>query len=68
MLLKKKNKKDSYTYRIIWSELDKEYIGLCDGFPSLSWFAKTQDDAMDGIKSIVYTVVKDIQSLEEKGK
>ncbi len=28
---------DKYTYRVMWSEEDQEYIGLCAEFPSLSW-------------------------------
>jgi hypothetical protein len=27
---------DRYTYRVTWSDEDKEYIGLCAEFPSLS--------------------------------
>lgn len=34
-------KNDHYTYRVTWSEKDREYIGLCAEFPSLSWLSKT---------------------------
>jgi hypothetical protein len=27
---------DHYSYRVIWSEEDKEYVGLCAEFPTLS--------------------------------
>lgn len=30
-------KNDRYTYRVTWSDEDKEYLGLCAEFPSLSW-------------------------------
>ncbi|PJA42533.1 MAG: toxin-antitoxin system HicB family antitoxin, partial [Lysobacterales bacterium CG_4_9_14_3_um_filter_62_6] len=26
-----------YTYRVIWSDEDVEFVGLCAEFPSLSW-------------------------------
>jgi hypothetical protein len=29
-------KNDRYTYRVTWSEDDKEYVGLCAEFPRLS--------------------------------
>ena len=32
---------DRYSYRITWSEDDREYVGLCTEFPSLSWVAET---------------------------
>ena len=40
---------DKYTYRVMWSEEDGEYVGLCAEFPSLSWLAKTQKEALAGI-------------------
>ena len=35
----KTNRNEHYTCRITWSEEDKEYVGLCAEFPSLSWLA-----------------------------
>jgi len=40
---------DRYTYRITWSEEDKEYVGLCTEFPSLSWLAESPESALKGI-------------------
>ena len=54
-----------YTYRITWSEEDKEYVGLCAEFPSLSWLGKTQDAALHGIHKLVTGVVLDMQSNNE---
>jgi len=54
--------KDKYTtYRVIWSEEDQEYVGLCLEFPSLSWLAKNQEQALRGIREIVSSVVSDCQ-------
>ena len=52
---------DRYTYRITWSEEDKEYVGLCVEFPSLSWLAGCQEDALKGIRKVVEDVIKDMK-------
>ncbi|MBN1376303.1 MAG: toxin-antitoxin system HicB family antitoxin [Dehalococcoidia bacterium] len=56
---------DNYTYRITWSEEDKEYIGLCAEFSSLSWLAKTQEAALQGIISLVAEAISDMQANNE---
>ena len=58
-------KNDHYTYRVTWSEEDKEYIGLCAEFPSLSWLAKTPESALKGIRKVVSDVVIDMQKNNE---
>jgi len=58
-------KNDRYTYRVTWSEDDKEYVGLCAEFPSLSWLAKTPGAALKGIRKLVEDVVKDMQDERE---
>lgn len=58
-------KRDKYTYRVTWSEDDSEYVGLCAEFPSLSWLAKTQEKALNGIRKIVVDVVRDMHKSGE---
>jgi predicted HicB family RNase H-like nuclease len=53
---------DRYTYRISWSEDDKEYVGLCIEFPSLSWLAKSPEDALRGIRNIINETVIDMRN------
>jgi predicted HicB family RNase H-like nuclease len=53
-------KNDRYTYRVTWSEDDKEYVGLCAEFPSLSWLAKKPEVALRGIRKSVEDVVRDM--------
>ncbi len=65
MATKIKKQTDYYTYRITWSDKDKEYVGLCAEFPSLSWLAKTQEEALRGISNLVTEVVSDMQSNNE---
>jgi len=58
-------KNDHYAYRVSWSEEDQEYVGLCTEFPSLSWLAATQEDALQGIRQVVEDVVTDMVSSGE---
>src|SRR5580658_5335247 len=47
------NLRDSYTFRVTFSDEDNEYVGLCSEFPSLSWLAPTRDDACRGVEALV---------------
>ena len=58
-------KNDHYTYRVTWSEEDKEYVGLCAEFPSLSWLAGSPESALKGIRKVVADVVNDMQAGRE---
>lgn len=49
---------DNYTYRVMWSEEDGEYVGVCLAFPSLSWLAGSREEALDGIKQVVAEVTQ----------
>ncbi|HPI94493.1 MAG TPA: toxin-antitoxin system HicB family antitoxin [Deltaproteobacteria bacterium] len=55
-------KNDRYTYRVTWSEEDGEHVGLCAEFPSLSWLARTPEDALKGIRNVVAEVVRDMKA------
>lgn len=57
-----KRKIDRYTYRIMWSEEDQEYVGLCLEFPGLSWLTKTPESAFRGIRKVVAEVLIDMKS------
>jgi predicted HicB family RNase H-like nuclease len=49
-----------YTYRVIWSEEDQEFVGLVAEFPSLSYLHKNQPNALKGIVDLVEHVVADM--------
>ena len=51
---------DYYTYRVTWSEEDREYVGLCAEFPGLSWLAGKPEAALKGIRLIVADAVSDL--------
>lgn len=56
---------EKYSYRVLWSEEDGEYVGLCAEFPSLSWLAASQPDALSGIVKLVRGVLKDMARSKE---
>ena len=56
---------DHYTYRVTWSEDDREYLGLCAEFPSLSWLASSPEAALRGIRRVVADVISDMKESGE---
>jgi predicted HicB family RNase H-like nuclease len=56
---------DRYTYRITWSEEDREFVGLCIEFPSLSWLAETPQAALQGIRRVVKKALQDMKGSGE---
>lgn len=56
---------DRYTYRVTWSEEDREHVGLCAEFPSLSWLEKNPEKALAGIRKLVRDCVKDMAASNE---
>ena len=48
------------SYRVIYSEEDQEFIGLCDQFPSLSWLESSSIEALAGIEMLVNEVLDDM--------
>jgi predicted RNase H-like HicB family nuclease len=59
-------KNDRYSYRVIWSEDDREYVCLCAEFPSLSHLSKTPESALQGIRELVEGVIKDMKRTGEE--
>jgi predicted HicB family RNase H-like nuclease len=51
---------DRYAYRVIWSDEDGEYVGLCAEFPSLSWLDRSPERALQGIRKVVRAAVKEM--------
>ncbi len=58
--MRKHDVAEKYTYRVIWSEEDQEYVGLCAELPSLSWLEKSQTAALRGIVEIARQAVEDM--------
>jgi predicted HicB family RNase H-like nuclease len=51
-----------YTFRVIWSEEDQEFVGLCAEFLSLSHLDQDQVSALTGIVALVTDVVSDMEA------
>ena len=56
---------NAYSYRVLWSEEDQEHVGLCTEFPSLSHLDEDFMEAAAGIRSLVASVVVDMQKSGE---
>ncbi len=54
-----------YSYRVTWSAEDEEYVATCIEFPSLSWLAPTQDEALRGMTELVHSVIADLEMNNE---
>ena len=55
-----------YAYRVIWSEEDHEFVGLCAEFPSISWLDNDQETALRRIVALVKDTVADMEASGEK--
>ena len=51
-----------YRYWTEWSEEDGEWVGLCDGFPLVSWLDPDRGAAEAGIRAVVAEVVDDLRA------
>ncbi|MFC0005007.1 type II toxin-antitoxin system HicB family antitoxin [Micromonospora siamensis] len=54
-----------YTYRVTWSADDQEFVATCAEFPSLSWLAPSQIEALKGLEDMLQQVIAD---MEEQGE
>lgn len=57
--------KDHYTYRVTWSQDDREYVGSCAEFPSLSWLDTSHEKSLKGIRKLVAEVVTELETSGE---
>ena len=56
---------EHYTYRVMWSEEDGEFVGQCAEFASLSHLAAKPDAALRGIAALVCDIVADMLATGE---
>lgn len=56
---------EHYSYRVIWSVDDCEFVGLCAEFPSLSFLHENRIDALNGITNLVKDIIVDLENNDE---
>lgn len=56
---------EHYTYRVTWSEEDKEFVGLCAELPGLSYLDESRTAALEGIVNLVGEVLEDMEASGE---
>ena len=54
-----------YTYRVTWSVEDQEFVATCLEFPSLSWLADTQIEALSGLEQVIAETLDDMRAQDE---
>ena len=57
---------EHYSYRVIWSTEDEEFVGLCAEYPSLSYLDEDRIAALNGITDLVKDVMADMMENGEK--
>ncbi len=55
-----------YTYRVSWSAEDEEFVATCLEFPSLSWLAGSQVEALQGLVDVVRETLADMAEQGEE--
>ena len=56
---------EHYSYRVLWSPEDGEYVALCTEFPALSYLHKQQAHALSGLTQLVGDILADMQKNDE---
>lgn len=55
-----------YTYRVTWSAEDREFVATVAEFPSLSWIAANQVEALQGLEGMLADIVADMEGQGEE--
>lgn len=57
---------EHFRYSVEWSTVEREFVATVSEFPSLSWLAHTQLEALQGLEAVVASVIEDmVESGEE---
>lgn len=51
-----------YAYRVTWSPEDREFLATVAEFPSLSWLAPSQVEALEGLEALIADVITDMRA------
>jgi hypothetical protein len=53
---------EPYSYQVLWSAEDQEFVGLCAEYPSLSYLHQDRYTALEGISNLVKDIVADMKT------
>jgi hypothetical protein len=53
---------EPYSYQVLWSAEDQEFVGLCAEYPSLSYLHQNRYTALEGISNLVKDIVADMKA------
>lgn len=56
---------EHYSYQVLWSSEDGEFVATVAEFPSLSWLHADQTKALRGLVDLVADVVADLEASGE---
>ena len=56
---------NKFTYQVLWSEENQEYVATVAEFPLLSWLDADRQQAEQGLLDLVVEVVEDIEASGE---
>lgn len=56
---------NKFTYQVLWSEEDQEYVATVAEFPLLSWLDADRQQAEQSLLDLVAEVVEDIEDSGE---
>lgn len=59
------NPHDAYTYQVVWSAEDEQYVAIALEFPSLSHLDSDPAVAINGIRDLVAAVLIDMREAGE---
>lgn len=57
---------DQYTYSVAWDGNEIQYWAKVAEFPSLSFFADTKQEALDGLRDTVASILEDMKVTGER--
>lgn len=47
---------EEYIYNVEWQEERQRFAAQCPGYPSLNWYAETEEKAIEGLKHIISAI------------
>lgn len=56
---------EHYSYQVLWSSEDEEFVATVAEFPSLSWLNVDQTEALQGLVGLVTGVIADLEARGE---